>query len=111
VFWESGWGCQEVSLIAVTHTHSCCGLCKSFFFPPRDRVSLYSPSCPGTHSVHQAGLKLRNPPASASQVLGSKVCATTARQLVQVLLLTSHPPHLLSHELSDSIIACTKDHS
>ena len=44
----------------------------------RDRVSLYSPSCPGTHSVDQAGLKLRNPPASASQVLGLKACATTA---------------------------------
>ena len=44
----------------------------------RDRVSLYSPDCPGTHSVDQAGLKLRNPPASASGVLGLKVCATTA---------------------------------
>ncbi|GAB1285052.1 KAT8 regulatory NSL complex subunit 1-like protein [Apodemus speciosus] len=30
-------------------------------------VSLCSPSCPGTHSVDQAGLELRNPPASASQ--------------------------------------------
>jgi hypothetical protein len=45
----------------------------------RDRVSLCSPGCPGTHSVDQAGLGLRNPPASASQVLGSKACATTAR--------------------------------
>ncbi|GAB1285850.1 Fer-1-like protein 4 [Apodemus speciosus] len=43
-------------------------------------VSLYSPGCPGTHSVDQAGLKLRNPPASASQVLGLKACATTAQQ-------------------------------
>jgi hypothetical protein len=43
----------------------------------RDRVSLYSLDCPGTHSVDQAGLELRNPPASASQVLGFKVCATT----------------------------------
>jgi hypothetical protein len=43
----------------------------------RDRVSLYSPGCPGTHSVDQAGLELRNPPASASQVLGLKACATT----------------------------------
>jgi hypothetical protein len=42
----------------------------------QDRVSLYSPGCPGTHSVGQGGLKLRNPPAS--QVLGLKVCATTA---------------------------------
>jgi hypothetical protein len=45
----------------------------------RDRVSLYSPGCPGTHSVDQAGLELRDPPASASQVLGLKACATTAR--------------------------------
>ena len=44
----------------------------------RDRVSLYSPGCPGAHSVDEAGLKLRNPPASASQVLGLKACATTA---------------------------------
>jgi hypothetical protein len=33
--------------------------------------------CPGTHSVDQAGLELRNLPASASQVLGLKACATT----------------------------------
>jgi hypothetical protein len=33
------------------------------------RVSLYSPGCPGTHFVDQAGLELRNPPASVSQVL------------------------------------------
>jgi hypothetical protein len=47
-----------------------------FFFFLRDRISLYSPGCPGTHSVDQAGLELRNPPASASQVLGLKVCTT-----------------------------------
>jgi hypothetical protein len=45
----------------------------------QDRVSLCSLGCPGTHSVDQAGLELRNPPASASQVLGLKACATTAR--------------------------------
>jgi hypothetical protein len=32
----------------------------------RDRVSLCSPGCPGTHSVGQAGLELRGLPASAS---------------------------------------------
>jgi hypothetical protein len=42
----------------------------------RDRVSLYSPGCPGTHFVDQAGLELRNSPASASRVLGLKACAT-----------------------------------
>jgi hypothetical protein len=45
----------------------------------QDRVSLCSPGCPGTHSVDQAGLELRNLPASASRVLGLKACATTAR--------------------------------
>jgi hypothetical protein len=48
-----------------------------FFFFFRDRVSLCSPGCPGTRIVDQAGLKLRNLPASASQVLGLKACATT----------------------------------
>ncbi|GAB1296757.1 60S ribosomal protein L23 [Apodemus speciosus] len=42
-------------------------------------VSLCSPGCPGTHSVDQPGLELRNPPASASQVLGLQACATTAQ--------------------------------
>jgi hypothetical protein len=46
----------------------------------RDRVSLYNPGCPGTHFVDQAGLELRNPPASASQVLGLKACTTTPGQ-------------------------------
>ena len=49
------------------------------FFSFQDRVSLCSPGCPETHSVDQAGLELRNLPASASQVLGLKVCATTAQ--------------------------------
>jgi hypothetical protein len=43
----------------------------------RDRVSLYSPGRPGTHFVDQADLELRNLPASASQGLGLKACATT----------------------------------
>jgi hypothetical protein len=46
----------------------------------RDRVSLHSPGCPGTHSVDHAGLKFRNLPAFASKVLGLKACATTAWQ-------------------------------
>jgi hypothetical protein len=53
--------------------YSCLFVCLFVF---RDRVSLYSPGCPGTHFVDQAGLELRNLPASASQVLGLKVCAT-----------------------------------
>jgi hypothetical protein len=53
----------------------CLFVCFVLFF--RDRVSLCSPGCPGTHFVDQAGLELRNPPASASRVLGLKACATT----------------------------------
>ena len=45
----------------------------------RDKVSLRSPGCPGTLSVDQAGLELRNPPASAFWVLGLKACAITAQ--------------------------------
>jgi hypothetical protein len=48
-----------------------------FCFVFRDRVSLYSPGCPGTHFVDQAGLELRNLPATASRVLGLKACNTT----------------------------------
>jgi hypothetical protein len=39
-----------------------------------------------THFVDQAGLKLRNPPAFASQVLGLKACTTTT-QLIFITLL------------------------
>lgn len=35
------------------------------------------PGCPGAQSVNQAGLELRYPPVSASQILGLKVLATT----------------------------------
>jgi hypothetical protein len=54
--------------LSLSHTHFF--VCFCFF----ETVSLYSPGCPGTHSVDQTGLELRNPPASASQVLGSQVC-------------------------------------
>ena len=47
----------------------------------QDRVSLYNPGCPGTHFVDQAGLKLRNLPASAYQMLGLKAYATTVRSM------------------------------
>jgi hypothetical protein len=43
-----------------------------FFFSLQDRVSLYSPGYPGTHSVDQAHLQLRNLPASAS--VNSSLC-------------------------------------
>ena len=51
-------------------------------------VSLCSPDCPGAHIVDQAGLELRNLPASASLVLGSKVCTTTPSPQVTFLKYT-----------------------
>jgi hypothetical protein len=47
----------------------CCFVLLVFF---RNTVSLYSPGCPRTHFVDQAVFELRNPPASASRVLGLK---------------------------------------
>jgi hypothetical protein len=63
--------------------------CFVLFCFVRDRVSLCIPGCPGTHSVDQAGLELRNPPASASWVLGLKACATTARLALMFLISES----------------------
>jgi hypothetical protein len=66
-------------ILTVAHTHTHLHIQIKFlllFF--RDRVSFSSPGCPGTHSIDQAGLELRNLPASASQVLELKACATTA---------------------------------
>ena len=58
----------------------------------QDRVSLCSPGCSGTHSIDQAGLELRDLPASASRVLGLKACATS-----------SAPKHLFP-SLSDTVL-------
>ena len=51
-------------------------LLKVYILVFQDKVSLCSPGYPGTHSVDQIGLELRNLPASASHVLGLKACAT-----------------------------------
>jgi hypothetical protein len=73
--WGSGCGASSGLTWEVKEQFS--RICFFFFLVFRDRVSLCSPGCPGTHSVDLAGLELRNPPASASQVLGLKACATT----------------------------------
>ena len=45
-----------------------------------DKVCLFTPGFPKTHSVDQGGLKLRNSPAYAPtpQMLGLKTCSHTA---------------------------------
>ena len=58
-----------------------------WFLVFQDRVSLCSPGCPGTHFLDQSGLELRNPSASASQVLGLKALATTPGFLIFVYLV------------------------
>jgi hypothetical protein len=65
--------CENVCLSNCVYVCFFCLFCLILFFfflVFRDRVSLCRPGCPGTHSVDQAGLELRNPPASASRVLG-----------------------------------------
>jgi hypothetical protein len=57
-------------------------------------VSLCIPGCPGTHSVDQAGLKLRNLPASTSQVLVLKVCHCLAYSVIEGV--TALCPYTLS---------------
>jgi hypothetical protein len=71
-----GWGVEWERLVQCGRTARAFFVlfCFSVF---RDRVSLCSPGYPGTHFVDQAGLKLRNLPASAFRVLGLKACATT----------------------------------
>jgi hypothetical protein len=64
----------------------------------QDRVSLYSSGCPGTHLVDQAVLELRNPPASASRVLGLKACTTTPGYRA-VILPSEMSPQALSGRL------------
>jgi hypothetical protein len=44
-----------------------------FFLVSQDRTFLQSSGCPEIHSVDQGGLELRDPPASASQVLSTTI--------------------------------------
>jgi hypothetical protein len=66
--WMGWWLAFKLSV------HFCLFVCLFF----RDRVSLCSSGCPGTHFIDQAGLELRNPPICASQVLVLKASSTTA---------------------------------
>jgi hypothetical protein len=76
---------QSMSRTELGVSHGCRLLAQHsqmlFFFSFQDRVSLCSPGCPGIHFVDQADLELRDPPASASQVLGLKVWTTTPGEM------------------------------
>ena len=54
-----------------------------FFVFFRDKVSLCSLGCPGTHSVDKSSLELKDMPASASASASAwgklKMCITTAQ--------------------------------
>jgi hypothetical protein len=57
-----------------------------FFFFFLDRVSLYSPDCPGSCFVDKAGPELIRPLASVFGVLGLKSCTPTYRLIFGILL-------------------------
>ena len=78
---------------------SICSIFLFLFFSLWDRVSLCLPGCPGTYFVDQAVLELRNPPASASRVLGLKSCSTMTwlplfLYSIYILIVTPIPFHL-----------------
>ena len=66
------------------------------------RVSLYIPGCPGPPFVDQAGLELRNLPASAFQVMGLNVCATMRGPYVSLI-------HTILIALSSDSSLCQDD--
>jgi hypothetical protein len=68
-----GYLSMYLSIYVSVCLSACLSLYLGFFFF-WDRVFLCNSGCPGTHSVDQAGLKLRDGPAYASQVLKLKLC-------------------------------------
>jgi hypothetical protein len=77
----------------------------SFFFIFQDRVSLYNPGCPGTHSVDQIGLELRNPPASAFPSAGIKgVCHHCL--VLSILLATEYVGLWSNYKEQTQMVRC-----
>ncbi|GAB1298620.1 60S ribosomal protein L15 [Apodemus speciosus] len=62
-----------------------------------------SPGCPGTHSVYQGGLELRNPPASASQTGDRKKERNEATQSTQSLACALDQEMEKSEELAKEL--------
>ena len=65
-------GCGRLVQIGCDCAFPLTELLKNVYFSFSRRVSLCSPGCPGALYTDQAGLELRDHPASASQVLGLK---------------------------------------
>jgi hypothetical protein len=57
-----------------------------FCFVFQDRVSLYSPGCPGTHSVGQAGLELQKSACLCLPSAGIKGVRHHARLSTEILM-------------------------
>lgn len=72
-----------------------------FFYFLQNRISLCSSGCPGAHSVDY-GLKLINPPASASQVLEFKACVTTPTLLLVSNTVTVYMKYAMMFQDSQS---------
>ena len=72
--------CANIHLSVSAH-HDCLFVCLFVLFFCFCLICIFKTEfldCPETHFVDQAGLQLRNLPASDSQVLGLKVCVATA---------------------------------
>ena len=76
-----------------------------FCFFIRDRVSPCNHSYPGTHSVRPGWPRTHRSACSASQVLGLKACATTARQLLSLSVTSLFAIHVKIRE--ESLNRCT----
>ena len=74
--WVGSSNCHGCPVSSELYFFFCCCFLFVLVLVFRDRVSLSSSGCPGTHSVEQAGLKLRDPPASASMTHGTNAVAT-----------------------------------
>jgi hypothetical protein len=59
---DPGWAAEDLLRPDCLSELFFCFFLFFFFVFFQDRISLYSPGCPGTHFVDQAGLELRNWP-------------------------------------------------
>lgn len=71
---------SHISPISCNHT-----VLKSFMQGKLTFFFFFWDRCPGTHSIKQAGLQLKDPPASSSWVLRLKACATMPGSYVILL--------------------------